>query len=121
MAQDILSAIRENRLDAVITARSSDAAPALSASQAKEAYKTIATFTTETTNNQKRNTNVRLAAEALNGTIVQPGEEFSFNSVVGQRTAEKGYQEAAAYNSGSVVQEIGGGSARSQAPCIAWY
>ena len=109
MAQDILSAIRENRLDAVITARSSDAAPALSAAQAKEAYKTIATFTTETTNNQKRNTNVRLAAEALNGTIVQPGDEFSFNSVVGQRTAEKGYQEASAYNSGSVVQEIGGG------------
>lgn len=76
---------------------------------AKEQYKTIAAFTTETTSNQKRNTNVRLAAEALNGTIVQPGEEFSFNQAVGQRTAEKGYQEAAAYSSGAVVQEIGGG------------
>ena len=45
----------------------------------------------------------------MNGTIVQPGEEFSFNKVVGQRTAEKGYQAAAAYSSGEVVQEIGGG------------
>lgn len=39
----------------------------------KGQYKTLATFTTKTTNNAKRNTNVRLAAEALNGTIVQPG------------------------------------------------
>ena len=75
----------------------------------KAEYKTLATFTTNTTSNSKRNTNVRLAAEALNGTIVQPGEEFSFNKVVGQRTAEKGYQAAAAYSSGEVVQEIGGG------------
>lgn len=75
----------------------------------KSQYQTLATFTTKTTSNAKRNTNVRLAAEALNGTIVQPGEEFSFNKVVGQRTEEKGYQAAAAYSSGEVVQEIGGG------------
>jgi hypothetical protein len=69
----------------------------------------LETFTTNTTSNPKRNTNVRLAAEALNGTIVQPGEEFSFNQVIGPRTEEKGYQAAAAYNSGEVVQEVGGG------------
>ena len=109
LAEDILSAIRENRLDAVIPVHSTDAAPDMTRAMAKEQYKTLASFTTETTSNQKRNTNVRLAAEALNGTIVQPGEEFSFNLTVGQRTAEKGYQEAAAYSSGAVVQEIGGG------------
>ncbi len=109
LAEDILSAIRENRLNAVIPVHASDASPALTKAMAKEQYKTIASFTTETTSNQKRNTNVRLAAKALNGAIVQPGEEFSFNLTVGQRTAEKGYQEAAAYSSGAVVQEIGGG------------
>ena len=40
---------------------------------------------------------------------MHPGEEFSFNAVVGQRTEAKGYQGAAAYNNGEVVQEIGGG------------
>ena len=109
LAEDIFSAIQENRLDAVISVHSTDAAPDITKAMAQEQYKTIASFTTETTSNQKRNTNVRLAAEALNGTIVQPGEEFSFNLAVGQRTAEKGYQEAAAYSSGAVVQEIGGG------------
>lgn len=75
----------------------------------KKQYKTLASFTTETTANPKRNTNVKLAAQALNGTIVRPGQEFSFNKTIGERTAERGYQEAAAYNSGEVVQEIGGG------------
>ena len=41
--------------------------------------------------------------------MVHPGEEFSFNQAVGQRTEAKGYKGAAAYNNGEVVQEIGGG------------
>ena len=75
----------------------------------KDKYKIISTFTTKTTSNPLRNTNVRLAAEALNGTVLKPGEEFSFNTVVGQRTPEKGYKPAAAYNQGEVVEEVGGG------------
>lgn len=109
LSRDIVSAVKAEKYDAVIDVELRKVSPELSMEEAKNLYKTLATFTTETTNNAKRNTNVRLAAEALNGTIVQPGEEFSFNAVVGQRTAEKGYQDAAAYNSGEVVQEIGGG------------
>lgn len=109
LVSDILAAVERGETDALIQAEILDTAPELTMEQAKARYKTLATFTTETTDNKKRNTNVRLAAEALNGTIVQPGEEFSFNAVVGQRTAEKGYQQAAAYSGGEVVQEIGGG------------
>ena len=72
-------------------------------------YKIIGTYTTKTTANSVRNKNIQLAAEKLNGTILQPGEEFSFNGTVGERTAAKGYGAAAAYNEGEVVQEIGGG------------
>lgn len=72
-------------------------------------YKIIASFTTKTTNNSVRNKNVRLACEALNGTIVRSGEEFSYNSAVGERTEERGFGAAAAYVNGEVVQEIGGG------------
>ena len=75
----------------------------------KDKYKIIASVTTKTTSNQLRNTNVKLSAEAVNGTVLQPGEEFSFNTVVGQRTPEKGYKPAAAYNQGEVVEEVGGG------------
>ena len=109
LASDILQAVADKKFDAVITAGGSEVAPELSAEAAKEKYKTIITYTTNTTANQNRNTNVRLASEAVNGTILQPGEEFSFNGTVGQRTEAKGYKSAAAYNNGEVVQEIGGG------------
>lgn len=109
LVSDISAAFDNQDFDAVIPAVSVETQPKLTTAQAKDQYTTLATFTTTTTANPKRNTNVRLSAEALNGTIVQPGEEFSFNAVVGPRTAEKGYQEASAYSSGQVVQEIGGG------------
>lgn len=109
LAADLVAAVTGGDYDAVIEAQVSETQPELSAKEARSRYEKLASFTTNTTANEKRNTNVRLAAEALNGTIVQPGEEFSFNKVVGQRTAEKGYQEASAYNSGEVVQEVGGG------------
>ena len=108
LAADISQAVKDQKLDQSLSAEGNfQAADSDEAVQAK--YKTLETFTTNTTSNPKRNTNVRLAAEALNGTIVQPGEEFSFNQVIGPRTEEKGYQAAAAYNSGEVVQEVGGG------------
>ena len=56
-----------------------------------------------------RNTNIRLSSNAVNGTILLPGEIFSFNNTTGKRTAEKGYKEGGAYIGGEVVQAIGGG------------
>lgn len=109
LVQDIKEAVENGQFTAKIQAQVKEVPAEMDKAQAQEQYKTLASFVTDTTNNEKRNTNVRLSAEALNGTIVQPGEEFSFNKVVGQRTEEKGYQQAAAYNSGQVVQEVGGG------------
>src|SRR5262245_45992957 len=41
-----------------------------------------------------RTANIRIAVEALDGTVVDAGEVLSFNVVVGPRTAERGYQVA---------------------------
>ena len=56
-----------------------------------------------------RATNLQLACRAVNGYILKPGETFSFNDVVGKRTAEKGYKSAAAYVNGKTVDSLGGG------------
>ena len=109
LINDITLALAAKEFDAKIEASGSTVAPEITAASAKEQYKTIASFTTNTTANKNRNTNVRLAAEAINGTVIKPGHEFSFNGTVGQRTEAKGYKGAAAYNNGEVVQEIGGG------------
>lgn len=109
LVSDINKAVKAKDFDAVIEATVNVVEPEFSEAAAREKYKTLATFTTKTTANSKRNTNVRLSAQAINGTILQPGEEFSFNGTVGQRTEAKGYKGAAAYNNGEVVEEIGGG------------
>lgn len=56
-----------------------------------------------------RTANVRLAAKLVNGKVLNPGEEFSYNTTVGPRTKARGFQEAAIFASGEVVDGVGGG------------
>lgn len=56
-----------------------------------------------------RSTNISLAAQKLDGVVIMPGETFSYNQTVGQRTKAAGFKEATAYSNGQVVQEVGGG------------
>lgn len=65
--------------------------------------------TSYSTSGSGRCTNVELSASKINGVILNPGETFSYNDVVGKRTAEAGFKTASAYAGGKVVQEIGGG------------
>ena len=64
---------------------------------------------TKHTDDENRNTNLRLLCEALDGVILQPGEEFSYNGTVGERTEEKGYKPATAYSGKTMIKDIGGG------------
>lgn len=64
---------------------------------------------TKHTDDENRNTNLRLVCKALDGLIIQPGEEFSYNGTVGERTEEKGYKPAGAYSGNRLVKDIGGG------------
>ena len=56
-----------------------------------------------------RTTNLKLAANKINGTVLMPGETFSYNQVVGARTIAAGYKEAPIYVQGQVVDGLGGG------------
>lgn len=70
----------------------------------------LATFSTRFDgSNYNRNTNIKLAAKKVNGTVILPGEKFSFNTIVGSRTIEAGFKEGTAYVGGKVVPDVGGG------------
>lgn len=70
----------------------------------------LATYSTRyDPSNENRSNNIELATEKIDGTILMPGETFSFNQTVGERTVSAGYKEASAYANGEVVQDIGGG------------
>ena len=59
--------------------------------------------------------NISLAAQAIDGTVLGSGDTFSFNALVGARTAERGYQRAV---NGRGVEVVGGGVA--QAASAVW-
>ena len=69
----------------------------------------LGAFKTEHTTNENRNNNLRLACEKINGFVLNPGETFDFNTVVGERTSAAGYKYADAYSAGLTVKTLGGG------------
>ncbi len=56
-----------------------------------------------------RSTNLELACEKINDVIVLPGETFSYNKTLGERSKAAGYKTAKVYENGEVVDGIGGG------------
>lgn len=70
----------------------------------------MAEFSTRFPTSQvSRCSNLKLAASKLNGTIIMPGETFSFNGTVGQRTLKAGFKLAGVYSNGRHDTGIGGG------------
>jgi vancomycin resistance protein YoaR len=59
--------------------------------------------------NKTRTNNIKLAVKAINNYVIFPGETFSFNRVVGKRTAAKGYLRAPVIVRGEFSEDIGGG------------
>jgi vancomycin resistance protein YoaR len=66
-------------------------------------------FTTYHDAGGARVTNIHRMADLVRGAVIAPGETFSINEHVGERTAEKGFVGAGAIRNGLHVTEIGGG------------
>ncbi|MDQ2086030.1 VanW family protein [Herbivorax sp. ANBcel31] len=66
-------------------------------------------FSTSTQNDANRGVNIGLSSSKIDGTILGPGDVFSFNDIVGPRTSERGYLSANIYVQGEIVPGVGGG------------
>ncbi|MBQ3757177.1 MAG: VanW family protein [Oscillospiraceae bacterium] len=87
--------------------------PAVTGQQLRDSlfHDLLGTCTTNYWNStDNRINNVKLASSKIDGTILYPGDVFSYNEVVGQRTQEAGFLPAPAYVDGDVKDEIGGGA-----------
>jgi len=69
----------------------------------------VSEFTTYFPYAEYRNTNIGRAAELVDGTVVKPGETFSLNGTVGERTAENGFTEGFIISNGIFKEDLGGG------------
>ena len=107
--RQIINVLDRHEYAATITASTNPVTPQVTKAELINTFTRVSSFQTRMTSNQNRNTNLRLAANAVNGTVVMPGETFSFNQATGQRTQQKGYQPAAAIAGGTTVEEVGGG------------
>lgn len=70
----------------------------------------ISSFSTNLTGDSARLNNINITCNTLNGTTIKAGDTFSFNSIVGQPSAEKGYQEADVIVDKKVEKGYGGGN-----------
>ncbi|MGH4118324.1 VanW family protein [Clostridium sp.] len=85
-------------------------APKVSTATLKTIDKKISSYTTSfSTSAAGRSTNINLSTKSINGTLLMPGDVFSFNGVVGQRTAKSGYQAAGIIIGDKLEQGLGGG------------
>lgn len=76
----------------------------------KKIVEPMATFSTRfPASNRPRCANIQLAASIINGKVLMPGEKFSFNDVVGQRTLKRGFKTAGVYVNGRHDEGVGGG------------
>ena len=70
---------------------------------------TLSTYTGIAYSNKDRDTNLRLACEAINGLVLNPGDVFSYNDTLGERTTARGYRPGPSYAGNKTVQTVGGG------------
>lgn len=104
--------LKEADYGATVEIRFTAIKPAVTAATLNDSlYKdTLATWTaTEPDSDADRNVNLKLACEAINGIVINPGEVFSYNNALGERTAEKGYRYGPSFANGKETKTIGGG------------
>lgn len=77
--------------------------------QALGVREVIASFDSTFPVNPSRTANLVAASNTIDGTLVKPGETFSLNGILGERTADKGYQEGYVIEGGRLVKGTGGG------------
>ncbi|SDZ26522.1 VanW family protein [Thermoactinomyces sp. DSM 45892] len=76
----------------------------------KASSKLVGSFkTTFDPGNENRTINIKKSSETIDGLVLLPGEEFSFNKVVGERTVARGYKKAGVIVKGELAEDIGGG------------
>jgi len=75
--------------------------------------------TTQAGGTAGRLNNINIANQAINGTILLPGDEFSFNQIVGPRTSARGFQSAPVISNGQFVPGIGGGICQTSSTLFA--
>lgn len=109
LLEQVLTALKENK-ETKIEAPVEEIAFEKSESDVAGHIQKLGTFSTYSTNTAAGNHNMKLALASINGSVVQPGDTFSFNTATGDTTnGSLGYQQAGAIVGGKSTLQYGGG------------
>ena len=103
----------EGQREAQVTAEVEQASFTTKEARALKIKEQVSTFTTYFPYADYRNTNIGRAMELINGTLLKPGETFSLNETVGERTAENGFVKGFIIENGIFKEDYGGGVSQS--------
>ncbi|MGI6485251.1 MAG: VanW family protein [Tepidanaerobacteraceae bacterium] len=110
LKEQIINAVLSNQSVITVPVKQINAEKTASDLERLEIKVKCAEFSTKFNVNLKERTeNIKLAAEKLDGYIIVPGEVFSFNGVIGERSKQKGYKEAPIFVNNRTVLGVGGG------------
>lgn len=108
--RDVARAMDKKDAGARVCLHTREISPAVTVRDLRAITAEIGRFSTDfTTSGENRRHNLTLAATAISGCVIAPGETFSFNGTVGDRTAERGFREANIVVNGEFVKGVGGG------------
>jgi vancomycin resistance protein YoaR len=108
LRQQVLDKVRQG--GGTLQIQRDEVVPPLTAEQLSKQFGKISSATTDaSSSNSNRLANLKVATKTLNGMVVQPGETFSFNKALGERTTKKGYKAAGALENGMHTLQVGGG------------
>lgn len=100
----------EQEQNLVVQANLNKVNPKVKESDLKSIKTIISSFTTNfKTSNENRSTNIAVASNTISGKLLMPGDTFSFNDVVGERSVDRGYKMSKGIVNGKLVDDIGGG------------
>ncbi|MEP6651414.1 MAG: VanW family protein [Lapillicoccus sp.] len=119
VAAALTAADRTARLSTTTSAPSLTTA----AAQALGVKELVASFDSRFPYNPSRTANLLTASNTINGTLLKPGETFSLNGILGERTEAKGYREGYVIESGRLVKGVGGGISQVSTVVynLAWF
>ena len=111
LRDDLLDALTASGGERTVSAETRKAAPDFRTRDARKLQidEVVSEFSTEFPHSDYRNTNLGQAAKRINGTVLKPDDTFSFNDVVGERTAANGFTEGYIIDNGVLVKDFGGG------------
>lgn len=112
LEKEIIARIDSGQLENVELKTSMQVSPArIKGDMIKSINSRIGGFSTNfgSISSSQRANNIRISTASVNGTVLMPGEVFSFNDVVGERTSDKGYQAAPVIVNNKLESGLGGG------------